>query len=214
MEYGILAIMLCLTMIGSTSAASSQLHPYSVTDNVNVKPVLTYDVTGKDIELEMDRIATTTQFLTYLSDCNINPDDYYMNMVTPTAQSKCVLFVNGNKKYYYEASNTKHSSKMLRTSPNHFTIHNSCGRTVYYIGVNLFVRANGFAIGWHRITRWNLGAGGVLHYNPDPDYTHVNLSFKYDKSEWFDTVKWQVPLGTWHDAYMCRNAANGNYWRF
>ncbi|MDD3984434.1 MAG: hypothetical protein PHY59_00735 [Methanobacterium sp.] len=174
--------------------------------------------------MEIDRIATTTEFLTYLSDNNINPDDYYLNIITPTPQSKCVLLVDGNKKYYYEASNSKsinsssnmlsYSAKEVRTSPNCFTIHNSCGRTVYYIGVNLFVRVAGFAVGWHRITRWNLSAGGVLHYNPDPDYTHVNLSFKYDKSEWFDTVKWQVPLGTWHHAYMCRNTANGKYWRF
>lgn len=66
----------------------------------------------------------------------------------------------------------------------------------------------------HRITRWNLEAGGVLNYNPDPDYTHVNLAFKLNKNETFDTKKYQVPLGNWHDAYMCHNAATGNYWRF
>jgi hypothetical protein len=73
---------------------------------------------------------------------------------------------------------------------------------------------NGIIIGAHKISRWNLPADGLLNYKPDPDYTHVNLAFKYNKNEWFDTTKYCVPLGSWHHAYMCRNSRNGNYWSF
>lgn len=200
----VLAAMLCLTLLFVPVAAAS-----------DVQPALTYNVTGKNITDEMDGIAVTDKFISFLGDNNINSDDYYLYLVEPKSGNNIVLLIDGTNKYYYEAvSGSSNNRVAVGASPYQFTIHNNCGRTVYYIGVTLY-RWYGYApINVHRIPRWNLPAGGTLTYNPDPDYTHVNLAFKFNKGEWFDTKKFQIPLGGWHHAYMCRNGNGNNYWSF
>lgn len=211
----ILSLLIVTSVISTTAAASEESYIIAAAQETSIKPALTFTFDTTNGAKEIDRITESQEFQDFLIKNSIDTTDYRLEVVSPNStDNNLIMVTDGTNKWYYRVSNEPARHYALRDTPNYFALHNSCGRTVYYIGVGLFRWVSGVPIGLHRITRWNLPAGGVLNYRPDPEYTHVNLHFKYDKGEWFDTSKFDIPLGTWHNAYMCRNSRNGNYWSF
>lgn len=125
-----------------------------------------------------------------------------------------IMVTNGTHKWYYKVSNDVPTRKYgLSDTPNRFTLHNSCGHTVYYVGVVLYRFVQGWVpAGIQRIYRWNLPVGGVLNYRPGPEFTHVTINFTPHKG-WHDHPRYCIPLGSWHNAYMLHDGSNYG-WRF
>lgn len=101
-------------------------------------------------------------------------------------------------------SNVEKSRSVLlpQIGPNHFRIVNSLGKTVDYVSVKFFRMLGGAPIGGQVIERHKIPSGGLLNYNPSPEWSHVTITINVDDLGLLrvkpDIWHWCLPLGTWH----------------
>ena len=75
-------------------------------------------------------------------------------------------------------SNVEKTGKVLlpQTGPNHFRIVNGLTKTVNRVGVVFYRMLGGIPIKGESSDRYDLSNGGVLNYNPSPEWSHLTIA--------------------------------------
>lgn len=159
-----------------------------------------------------------------MNHTDIDPDNFNFALLTDkrklSNKSNVIMFYDNNyHEIYYSltAGNTSvfesgvestWSISLLQSTTNRFRIVNGVGKTTLRVGVIFYRMFGGIPIKGESSDRYNLPNGGVLNYNPSPEWSHVTISIDVNDVWWRtnpDIWHWLLPLGTWHTGTIKKN---------
>jgi hypothetical protein len=214
----ILCIGLVLITINSAFAADTFIMP--VVYNSTVEASETFYV--HDFS-EIENVLNSEKLRNWLTQyAKIDPNNFVLTMVSGNSDEKNVIMIsNGTHKCFYSA--TPLDESILEVSESHlsdgsllsgyldvnenqnrFRIVNQCGKTANFISVAYSSYIGPIAVKTARSERYDLPNGGVLNYNPGPEFSTVSIAINVNK-KWiidptYDIYKPVLPLKTWHTA--------------
>lgn len=148
---------------------------------------------------------------------NLDPNNFHFELIKDEKnlnnKSNVIKFYDKrNQEIYYTLTpgtttvesnyDTTKNTPLLGIS-THFSIVNGLQVITSQVGVTFYRMLGDIPIKGDSSNRYDLPPGGVLNYNPSPEWSHATISINV-KNDPFriqpDIYHWLLPLGTWHTA--------------
>lgn len=220
----VLIVLIFITISINAVSANEADYIVPINSHSTANPALSFDITDPN---EIFDITERNDFRTWALNKGISPSNCIFEIVSPDSSVDNLIEVrNTTHKWFYSVKNNIIESEgnpvsfegkfALNSNANHFKIINRCGKTVHLILVAYYRLVGAIPVQFANSYRYNIKNGGVLNYNPSPEFTHVSIAIDVDDLGWWrthsDIYKLAIPLKSWHTGTIRKG--NGYYLDF
>lgn len=144
-----------------------------------------------------------------IEEKNLDDKSYFIKFYDQNKDEIYYTITPGSTSVVESSFDKSRSILLPQIGPNHFRIVNGLGKTVNRVGVVFYRMFHDVPIAGDSSNRYNLPSGGVLNYNPSPEWSHVTIGIDVEDQGVLrvkpDIWHWCLPLCTWHTATIKQN---------